>query len=419
MSSYYRIIFLIVFIFNGCMSAQPSYKSSDSKYDTMILIALDYELAKEFKNSSKIYIELYNLTNNKEYLNKAISHTMISKEYKTLKELCKNNLDKYPKLNERFYRLAIMASLQLKQIDEALELSKKLLKKYNNATNYEIVGNIYYAQGLYKEATQYFESAYATSKKAKVLISLVDILYVYLDEKQKAISYLETYLRLHGCQELVCNKLILFYREQQNIDGMISVMKTAVKEYKHTSTKQIVLSLLLDVLEKKDINKAIKFLEENRVDDAKLLILYERSKKYKKALTLIRKSYKKTKNKELLGKIAILEFEMADDKQSTIKHVIANFELALTISNNPNYKNYYGYLLIDYDIDVDKGLALVREALESMPNNLAYMDSVAWGYYKKKSCKKALKYMKDIVDQVGLDNEEIKLHWEKIQECEN
>ncbi len=417
MSSYCRIILLVVFIFSGCVGAQPSYKSSDSKYDTMILIALDYELAKEFKNSSKIYIELYNLTNNEEYLNKAVSHTILIKDYKTLWKLCKNNLDKYPQLNERFYQLSIMASLELKQFDESLKLSKELLNQYNNVLNYEIVGNVYYVQGLYKEATQYFESAYAKSKKAKVLISLVDVLYVYLSEKRKAISYLETYIRLYGCQELVCNKLILFYREQQNIDGMISIMKTAVKEYKNSVTKKIILTLLIDILEKKDIKKAIEFLEKEKIDDTKLLVLYERAGEYKKALNLVRKKYKQTKNKELLGQIAILEFEIADDKESMMKHVIANFELALTTSNNPNYKNYYGYLLIDYDINIDKGLELAKKALESTPGNFAYMDSVAWGYYKKKNCKKAFKYMKIIVDQIGLDNKEIKLHWEKIQEC--
>ncbi len=416
MSSYYRIILLVVFIFINCANANPIHKNN-AKYDIMILLALDYELLEKYTESSEIYKKLYSLTNDKEYLEKTVTQIILIKDYKTLGELCINNLDKYPSLDERLYRLAIMASLQQLQLNKAVELSQTLLKKYNSVVNYEIVGNVYYAKGDYEKSVEYFESAYASSKKPKTLISLVDVLYVYLNEKQKAISYLETYLRLYDCQELVCNKLILFYREQQNIDGMISVMKTAVKKYKNTSTNKIVLSLLVDMLEKKDIKEAIAFLENEKIDDTRLLILYERAGEYKKALNLVRRKYKQTKNKELLGQIAILEFEIADDKKMMMKHVIANFELALTISNNPNYKNYYGYLLIDYDIDIDKGLMLVKEALKSVPDNFAYMDSVAWGYYKKKNCKKAFKYMKKIVDQIGLDNKEIKLHWEKIQEC--
>ncbi len=409
-------MFLIVFLFSGCMNTQPPYKDN-SQHDTLILVALDYELAKQYKYSAQIYTELFQMTKSPEYLNKAISQIIMTKDYKALRELCKNNLDKYSQFNERFYRLAIMASLKQIRLDEALNFAKRLLKQYNNVTNYEIMGNVYYAKGKYKEAIKYFESAYATNKKPKTLISLVDVLYIYLDEKQKAISYLETYLRLFGCQELVCNKLILFYREEQNIDGLISILKKAFKEYKHSHTKNIVLSLLIDVLETKDIKEAIKFLEDNKIDNTRLLVLYERVKDYKKVLNLVRKLYRKTKNKELLGQIAILEFEMADDKKTIMKHVIANFELVLKTSDNPNYKNYYGYLLIDYNIDIKKGLKLAKEALKSTPNNWAYMDSVAWGYYKSNNCKEAFKYMKKIIDQIGLNNEEIKLHWEKIKEC--
>ena len=74
-------------------------------------------------------------------------------------------------------------------------------------------------------------------------------------------------------------------------------------------------------------------------------------------------------------------------------------------------------MLIDYDLDIKKGLELVKRALKAYPSNLAYKDSVAWGYYKNNECKKAYKYIKDVVDSVGLDNEEIKLHWELIKEC--
>jgi hypothetical protein len=48
---------------------------------------------------------------------------------------------------------------------------------------------------------------------------------------------------------------------------------------------------------------------------------------------------------------------------------------------------------------------------------VAFLDTLAWGEYKVKNCKEAYKYMKQVVDEVGLDDEEIKLHWEKIKEC--
>jgi hypothetical protein len=45
------------------------------------------------------------------------------------------------------------------------------------------------------------------------------------------------------------------------------------------------------------------------------------------------------------------------------------------------------------------------------------MDSVAWGYFKLKECKKAISYIEKVIEQVGLSNDEIKLHFETIKEC--
>ena len=65
----------------------------------------------------------------------------------------------------------------------------------------------------------------------------------------------------------------------------------------------------------------------------------------------------------------------------------------------------------------EAAVTLVKKALVQEPNNLAYIDTLAWGQYKLKNCKEANKQMKRVVDEIGLNDEEIKLHWEKIKEC--
>ncbi len=416
MPSNNKIVFILFFIFMNFVNAQESSQDKD-KNGVLILLALDYEISEKYQKSAKIYTELFKNTEDVEYLSKAITQHVASKNYKNAGQLCIDNLDKFPNHNERFYRLAIMSLIQQYKLSQAKQLSKKLLADYENDINYEILGNIYYTQGKYKEALKTFEKAYLINSRQTALLSLVDILYVYLNKQEKAISYLKEYIDKYGCKSKICNKLISFYREQQNLDGMIYILKLQYKTVKNKHYSYKILKLLLNTLERKDIKLAIKFLENTKVDNTRLLLLYERAGYYKKALAMVRKIYKKTKNKELLGKVAILEFEMAEDKKSIMKHVLANFELALKTSNNPAYKNYYGYLLIDYDIDAKKGLKLVKAALKQLPKNFAFMDSVAWGHYKLKQCKQAYVVMKKVVDQIGLENKEIKLHWEKIQEC--
>jgi tetratricopeptide (TPR) repeat protein len=112
-----------------------------------------------------------------------------------------------------------------------------------------------------------------------------------------------------------------------------------------------------------------------------------------------------------------LEYETAKDKKASMGKTLENFELAIKNSDNPSYKNYYGYLLIDFNINVQRGLRLVLEALKQSPNNWAYMDSVAWGYFKLKRYDEAFNLMKKIVNNIGEKNEDIKLHWEKIQKA--
>ena len=142
-------------------------------------------------------------------------------------------------------------------------------------------------------------------------------------------------------------------------------------------------------------------------------------KEFDKALKLLNSLYKTTQDKTLLGRIAMVTFEMSKDKKAILKEVFAKFELALSDKSNPQYENFYGYLLIDYDLDIKKGLNLVQKANLSQPDDVAIMDSLAWGYFKNKQCDLAYEIMNKVVQKVGMNDSEIKLHYQKIKECVN
>ena len=419
--NYNKLIFILfIVLFGGCININSPHKNnlSQQKIDLYIMMALDYEANKQYTSSAIVYSKLFEFENNPIYLKKASLYAFLSKSYILLKKITLENLDKYPKENETYYRYAVISLLALDKTDNALKLANKLIKKYNNSTNYDLIGRVYYAKGDYVKSAQYFESAYATNKQAITLVPLANVLYTYLNQKKKAISYLETFIRLNGCKRIVCDTLISYYREQQNIDGMISILSMSIKEKSKVKDLKFNTTLLVNILEKKDASLAIKFLEKSKLDNTRLLTLYDKFGLNKKALKLVRLMYEKTKSKDLLGAIAIFEYQTAKNKQKVMKHVIANFEKVMKTTKNVNYKNYYGYLLIDHNIDIKKGIKLVQEALKVSKNNIAYIDSLAWGYYKDEDCKNAYKYMKQVVDQVGLDNKEIKLHWEKIKRCQ-
>lgn len=426
MSSYSRIIFLIILIFSSISCAKQPHIIAPTQIQNQeglyIMLALDSQTKKNSNNSLKYYEKLYNLTKKETYLKKAIVYSYKTKQFQDMYKLSHIALKQFPK-NIDFYSQQIIVSLLAQnKVNIALKRALKLLKKFKTATNYEIIANIYYAKKDYKNSLTFYESAYAQNQNERTLLKLTNVLYSYLNKKDVALAYLETFVQTKGCTGAVCNRLMLIYQEQGNIDGMLSILNRLYNKYKNKAslhkTTLFIQNSIESLLEKKDIKQAIKFLEKTKINNTKLINLYYQNSQLKEALKLTIKLYRKTKKPELLGKIAMYRFELAKDKRKVMKNVIANFELALSSGiNNASYQNYYGYLLIDFDINVKKGISLVKRAIKTAPNNIAYLDSLAWGYYKLKKCKDALSIMSKVIRVTGLKDKEIKLHWDKIGKC--
>jgi Flp pilus assembly protein TadD len=44
--------------------------------------------------------------------------------------------------------------------------------------------------------------------------------------------------------------------------------------------------------------------------------------------------------------------------------------------------NGLGFILVDTDRDLPRGLRLIRKAVDRKPQNPAYLDSLGWAYFK-------------------------------------
>jgi len=384
------------------------------------MFALEYDRTGQKEESREIYLNLFLKTLKEEYLFEYVKGSYSLKKYDELILQVEKNRAKIIKDEAKILRIYVLALAQKKNYDKALLEANSLIKKYKSDLNYELLGNIYLHKKDYEKAKEFYKKVYTSTLNPSSLINLVNIMYVYLDEKNEAINQLESYTKLYGCNDLICSKLLAFYQEQKNIDGVISVLKKTYYNYKKKNNSfrvDKIYKLLMYYLEKKDIKDAIKFLEKSKADDDKLFSLYRNDSQNMKALTLANELYSSKGNIDYLAQIAMLEFEMAKDKKTVIKSVIKKFEDVLSVLDNHVYQNYLGYILIDLDIDVAKGLMYVKKALEKAPNNLAYIDSLAWGQYKQKECKKALINITKVVDGAGLNDIEIKTHWNKIKEC--
>lgn len=420
MSRYIQsIIFFLVFLLAGCSFTDPAINQVGQKSfeneDYMILVALENQKDGDNTSAMELYKLLYEKSGKVQYLIEATKISFLLNDIKNTELLLKDALEKAP-LNTELKRIEIGFLMRQERYEEAEKKSLELLKLNKNERNLKITGTIYFQMKSYSLALKYFESAYRINSDENSLLYIIDILYNYLNKKDDAIALLETHIRMQTCELNTCFKLVEIYGKEKNINGLISTYKKLYQRFGNDEYAQKVIELLIYT---KDKNSAIKFLEESGYNQEMLLDIYVSSSDFQSAYKVAENLYKKSSDLVFLGKMAIYEYELNKNKidDKVLKSVSEKFEKVVYKLNNALYYNYYGYLLIDHDIDVAKGIGLVSEALLKEPNSPFYLDSLAWGYYKQGKCKKA----KEIMDKLikNSKEKELLMHSEKINRCVN
>ena len=416
----FSIFFTLSFLFTGC--AVKNVQSSKQKCcpklfedeDRYIMTALYFKQIGAFKQSAELFRILYNKTKRLEYKIEEIKNYIILKDFKKAKKEILKMLEKYPN-NIKLLRLAAVVHFHLKDIKNAQNYILKAIKIGKKVEDYEFLASLYLTQKRYNLALKYYQAAYAIKPDDKIVDQMATIMFLYLDKKNDAIAYLETHSRMYGCSKTVCHKLLSFYSAVNDINGLLSVYKRLYDKYK----EEFYANKLVEIyIYNKDYKSAIEFLENNRIDEELLFELYKYTKEYKKAADLAYKLYLKSSDLNFLAQNAMFEYESSKDKnRELLEDVAKKLEKVIKKVKDSLYLNYLGYLYIDHDIDIKRGIKLVKEALKQKPDSPYYLDSLAWGYYKIGKCKEAYELMKRVVKKLGLKDKEVKLHFEKIKEC--
>ena len=395
-------------------SLKPNEKAFDRE-DSYILFALRAEELKDYVAASELFTVLYEKSLKKEYLYRSLENDLLAKKYLKLIKRVDAHLEDFPQ-NQFLQRLKIVSLFDLNRLDEAVVLSTALAKMTKNPNDYILVSDVYSKRQEYDTALKYLESAYTKEYNEQILDRMSIILYVNLNRKKDAIAQLETHSRMLGCSQRICMRLIGFYSNENNVEGLLS---TYLRLYRSQKNEEIAKKIVQIYSYKKDYLALMDFLEHAKIDDEVLLQLYTASKNYDKAYILSQKLYEKTSEIDYLGRSAIYEYESAKDKnkKELLDRVVKKLKKVILEDKGPVYLNYLGYILIDHEIDVRVGMSYIDRVLKMQPNSSYYLDSKAWGYYKLGECKKAQKLMQRVVKLEGGDDPEVLVHVKKIQKC--
>ncbi|MDR0400404.1 MAG: tetratricopeptide repeat protein [Treponema sp.] len=97
--------------------------------------------------------------------------------------------------------------------------------------------------------------------------------------------------------------------------------------------------------------------------------------------------------------------------QQNVKAAVAYYERALDMDgNNTTALNGLGYILVETNSDLIRGLRLCRRAVDKKPQNAAYLDSLGWAYFKTGEVLAARTWLRRAIDLAPREKE-IRDHW--------
>jgi len=416
--SWHRLILAAAAAFTVSIGTVQAKELQMISEDELIVRGLLYSEYRAYENSRQVFGKLYDMTKEKEYLFREMASSLLGRTHipESIERLKIFDQEHPDMLDVK--RLLIPLYLTNQQIKEAKTEADYLIERSDKAVDLDLAANPYLYSGEFKKAVNLLQRAYEKSNNEEVLLRMAAIMDEYTGQRRRAIQLLETHRRMNVVTSNdVYFKLLGLYVKENDVDGVLDIYQTL---YENDKNDEYLDKIIKAYAFKGDIDGAITFLEKNKVGEKTLYQLYKTKKYFAKAMNLAQKFYEEEKDPRWLAEIAILTYEQAKDKndQKMIEKVVKTFDKAIAQGVDDSiYLNYYGYTLIDKDIDVKKGMKILKNALDQQPDNTYYLDSLAWGYYKEGKCKKAYELMERVIAQEGLKEPEIAEHWEAIKKC--
>ncbi len=419
-----NLFFILVCVFlSSCVKQEitvvyKDYKEQKSKeFDSRVMRVFTYSHFNEFKEARDEFLALFEDYKILSFLENAYLLSLANNLDKTdaLNELAKP----YLKESDTLKRLSVLYDLQNLNLTRAEKLIKELLKsKGENPRDFELYGDVLFAKGDFKDALKYYKMALKHYQSEELLFKIIGI-YANANDIKNVKILLENFKKNHSCTLKTCLLLAKIYREERNFKALEQIYLSL---YDLTNSKDFILALIELLTSQNKKQEALNYALKYEVKDEIKIFLYQSLKQFKEAKELSLELYKQSKNKEFLLRAAVFEFEEANSKgqipPEKIAQIIDKFEEGIEENSDALYLNYYGYLLIDYDLDLKKGIRLVKLALEQDPSNFYYLDSLAWGYYKLGACKEAYELLEQTFsDKEFTETEESKAHIKAIKRC--
>ncbi len=309
-----------------------------------------------------------------------------------------------------------IAELYLKQGDSVSAeayLKKHISSNPYNIEPYTVLANIYEVQGSPAKALKvYLEMEKYGLASADILVK-IGAYYVLEEKKDIALQYFRRAKALDNSQASATEFLVLDAISRGDYEAAFKLL-TESSAYDSDPSFHIRASYFLSKAGKSAKSAEVlreaysKFPQDNEIAFYYALSLID-LKDYKQAGEILSALSQKNPDNESI----LFHYSYVLERRGEYKEMEKTLKRLLDINpENADVLNFYGYYLVDKTRRVEEGGEYIKKALAANPEDAAFIDSMAWYYYKKKEYEKAYELLGSIPleDMAALNDAEIYLH---------
>lgn len=398
---------------------------SEINEDDTVNEALNAIELKQYTQARDLYLLLYEESGKIEYLRESILVSAFLNDPQGTINLALSFQKKNKEYDLEIEKVLADSYLKLGDVKNSIITIEKIKTKENSPLVHEILGSLYYQSNRIEDALTELNKAYDGSHSERSLEKLISI-YSNTQNNERIGDLLNTHLEKYGCSQDLCKRSIEFYVKTKQISRVERLLKRIEEQ---SPTIQNATNLIAVYAYSKKYDEAIEVAKKYPLNRSILLELYVGKGDFAQASKQAKLIYDESKNPEMLILSEIYRFELIQNNPSKadLESMIANLKQGIfqlkkeekTPPTFPEYLNFLGYLMIDYNLGVKEGIEYVQEALKHNPTSYEFLDSLAWGYYKLGDCKKAKEIFSKIPEAKILELNELKEHQKNLLNCKS
>ena len=309
-----------------------------------------------------------------------------------------------------------IADLYLKQNDK--DSAVKYLKEYISlnpyyAEPYTVLAGIYEASGLPAEALKtYISMDKAGLASADVLVK-IGAYYTLDNKKNEALTYFRRAKNLDNGQPAAAQFLVLDAQNRGDYDSAVKLLKES-SAYEKEPAFHIRASYFLSRAGRPEESaQVLKEAYQKFPDDAEIIFYYALALMDLEKWSEAEKVLESALNSEIKNESFLLNYAVTLERQKKYKKMEVQLKKLLELdAYNAEALNFYGYYLVDKTRRIEEGGRYIKAAVALNSEDAAFMDSLAWYYYKKGDYEESYRILSSIPAERlnNLNDVEIWLH---------